>query len=136
MPILLLCLFPLVRLLCSGQQSIAIENAALRLQLRAVQRTRRRPVLTTSDRLFWGALARIWSDWREALMIVQPETRWQCERFRRFWTRLSNAEGALRFGRDTSTHFADGERESALARTTDSVLRFNVTDHPMLLKNR
>lgn len=88
---MLLCLFRFVRLLCSGQQSIAIENAALRLQLRAFQRTRRRPVLTTSDRLFWCALTKIWSGWREALMIVQPETvlRWQRERFRRFWARLS-----------------------------------------------
>jgi hypothetical protein len=38
------CLFRFVRLLCSGHQSIVIENAALRLQLRAFQRTRRRPV--------------------------------------------------------------------------------------------
>jgi putative transposase len=91
MPAMLLFLFRFFRLLCSGQQSIAIENAALRLQLRAFQRTRKRPVLTTSDRLFWCALARLWGGWRDALMIVQPETvlRWQRERFRRFWARLS-----------------------------------------------
>src|SRR5437764_3503860 len=88
---MILSLFRFVRLLCSGHQSIVIENAALRLQLRAFQRTRRRPVLTHSDRLFWCALAKAWSGWRGALMFVQPETviRWQRERFRRFWAHLS-----------------------------------------------
>ena len=72
--------------LCSGHQAIALENASLRLQLRAFQRTRKRPVLTAPDRLFWCALAKFWSGWRDALIIVQPETvlRWQRERFRRF----------------------------------------------------
>jgi putative transposase len=98
MPAMILCLFRFVRLLCSGQQSIVIENAALRLQLRAFQRTRRRPVLTASDRLFWCALAKLWSGWRGALMFVQPETvvRWQRERFRRFWARLSKPKGIKR----------------------------------------
>jgi hypothetical protein len=40
-------------LLLSGHQSVAFENAALRLQLAAFQRKRRRPVLTSLDRLFW-----------------------------------------------------------------------------------
>jgi putative transposase len=98
MPAMILCLLRFVRLLCSGHQSIVIENAALRLQLRAFQRTRRRPVLTASDRLFWCALAKFWSGWRGALMFVQPETvvRWQRERFRRFWARLSKQTGIKR----------------------------------------
>src|SRR6266699_3787356 len=84
MPVIILCLFRFVRLLCSGHQSMVIENAALRLQLRAFLRTRRRPVLTASDRLFWCALAKLWSGWRGALMFVQPETvvRWQRERLK------------------------------------------------------
>ena len=91
MPTVVLCLFRFVRLLCGGHESIAIENAALRLQLRAYQRTRKRPALTTSDRLFWCALAKVWTGWRDALLFIQPEpvVRWQRERFRRFWDRLS-----------------------------------------------
>src|SRR3954471_3264974 len=98
MPAMILCLLRFVRLLCCGHQSIVIENAALRLQLRAFQRTRRRPVLTASDRLFWCALAKLWSGWRGALMVVQPGTvvRWQRERFRRFWARLSKPKGIKR----------------------------------------
>ena len=53
MPALLLSIFRFVRLLMSGHQAIAIENAALRLQLAAFQRKRQRPILTTFDRVFW-----------------------------------------------------------------------------------
>jgi hypothetical protein len=58
MPALLLSIFRVVRLLLSGHQAIAIENAALRLQLAAFQRKRKRPVLTTFDRVFWITLRR------------------------------------------------------------------------------
>ena len=86
-----LSIFRFLRLLLSGHQAIAIENTALRLQLAAFQRKRRRPVLTTLDRLFWITLGRLWADWRRPLIYVQADTvvRWQGERFRRFWARLS-----------------------------------------------
>ena len=91
MPALFLSIFRIVRLLMSGHQAIAIENAALRLQLAAFQRKRKRPILTTFDRVFWISLRRFWSDWRRPLLYVQADTvvRWQRERFRRFWARLS-----------------------------------------------
>ncbi len=91
MPVLLLSIFRFARLLFSGHQAVAIENAALRLQLAAFQRRRKRPVLTVLDRLFWTTLRRVWPGWRSALLYVQPDTvvRWQRERFRRFWARLS-----------------------------------------------
>ena len=75
----------------SGHQAVAIENAALRLQLAAFQRRRKRPILTTLDRVFWITLRRLWSEWRRPLLYVQADTvvRWQRERFRRFWARLS-----------------------------------------------
>jgi transposase len=75
----------------SGDAAIAIENAALRLQLAAFQRKRKRPVLTSFDRLFWVGLSLVWNGWRAALVYVQPDTvvRWQRERFRKFWARLS-----------------------------------------------
>ena len=51
-----------------------MENAALRLQLAAFQRKRKRPVLTSFDRLFWVGLSLIWNGWRAALAYVQPDT--------------------------------------------------------------
>jgi len=40
------------------------------------------------NRLLWICLSRLWSDWRSALAIVQPETviAWHRAGFRLFWT--------------------------------------------------
>ncbi len=83
--------FRFVRLLLSGHQAIAIENVALRMQIAAFQRKRKRPLLTTLDWLFWVSLRSVWSNWRHPLIYVQPDTvvRWQRERFRKCWARLS-----------------------------------------------
>jgi hypothetical protein len=87
--------FGLCDLLGSGHESLAIENLELRRQLAAYKRKRPRPLLTERDRLFWVGLSRLWNGWRDALVIVQPATvvRWQHERFRRFWARLSRPTG-------------------------------------------
>jgi hypothetical protein len=69
---LVLSVIRFVRLLLTGHQALAIENAALRLQLVAFQRRRKRPVLTTLDRVFWITLRRLWSDLRRALIYVRP----------------------------------------------------------------
>jgi putative transposase len=75
----------------SGHEAIALENAALRLQLAAFQRKRKRPVLTSFDRVFWITLRHLWSGWRRPLSYIRADTvvRWHRERFRRFWARLS-----------------------------------------------
>ena len=54
-----------------------------------------RPPLNEWDRLFWIGLSRVWTGWRGALVFVQPDTvvRWQRDRFRRFWARLSRVDG-------------------------------------------
>jgi hypothetical protein len=54
MLVIILCLFRFVRLLGSGHQALAVESLALRLQLAAFKRKRKRPVLTQLDRLFWA----------------------------------------------------------------------------------
>ena len=40
--------------------------------------------------MLWAWLARSWSGWRSALILVKPETviSWQRKRFRDYWTRL------------------------------------------------
>jgi hypothetical protein len=94
----ILCLFRIIRPLGSGHESVAIENLALRRQLAAYKRKRSRPLLTEWDRLFWVGLSRLWDSWRDAPVVVQPATvvRWQRERFRRFWARLSRPKGCRR----------------------------------------
>ena len=94
MPAFLLFLVRFVRLLLSGHQAVAIENAALRLQLAAFRRERKRPILTAFHRLFWVGLSRVWRGWRGPLHYVQADTvvRWERERFRRFWARMSRVD--------------------------------------------
>src|SRR5215813_13078344 len=94
MPGLLLCFVRFIRLLLSGHHAIALENAALRVQLTAFQRKRRRPLLTTFDRLFWVCLSRVWRGWRGPLRYVQADTvvRWERERFRKFCACRSRAD--------------------------------------------
>ncbi|MFI5398949.1 MAG: integrase core domain-containing protein [Candidatus Binatia bacterium] len=71
--------------------ALQIEILALRHQLAVYQRAGRCPQLVPADRLLWAWLSRAWSRWREVLVIVQPRTviRWQHQRFRDHWTRLS-----------------------------------------------
>ncbi len=87
-------LFHLLRVLpflFGGHRQLAIENLALRQQLAVYKRAVTRPSLRKTDRVFWVGLARVWAGWRQALVIVSPDTvvRWQRRRFREHWTRLS-----------------------------------------------
>jgi len=47
--------------------------------------------MDASDKLFWGILRRIWAGWKEALVLVQPDTvvRWHRAGFARYWIWLS-----------------------------------------------
>jgi hypothetical protein len=81
----------LIPFLVGGHRQLALENLALRQQIAVYKRTASRPRLRTTDRLFWAGLARLWPGWRQALVIVSPDTvlRWQRRRFREYWTQLS-----------------------------------------------
>jgi putative transposase len=74
----------LLPFLLGGHRHLALENLALRQQLDVYKRTVARPPLRRADRLFWVALSRVWAGWRQALVIVSPDTvlRWQRRRFR------------------------------------------------------
>src|SRR5438034_7318788 len=89
---LLLHVLRLLTFLFGGHRQLAVENLALRQQLAVYKRTTARPKLRTTDRLFWIWLARVWAGWRQALVIVSPDTvlRWQRRRFREHWTKLSD----------------------------------------------
>jgi len=46
-----------------------------------------RPKLRSRDRTFWVLLSNLWTDWRSALVVVNPETviRWHRQGFRLYW---------------------------------------------------
>jgi putative transposase len=92
---ILLGLFRLIWLFGRGHAAVALENLAFRQQLAIYKRKNKRPRLIRRDRWIWIALATIWKDWRQALLVVHPDTvvRWQRERFRGYWAELSNKSG-------------------------------------------
>ena len=71
--------------------ALCAENLALRHQLCVFHRSVKRAKVKPADRLLWSILAKVWSDWKDALIFVKPDTviRWQRRRFREHWTRLS-----------------------------------------------
>ncbi len=84
-------LLRLLPFLFGDYRQLAIENLALRQQLAVYKRTVARPRLRTADRLFWIGLTKVWTEWRQSLVFVTPETvlRWQRRRFREHWAKLS-----------------------------------------------
>ena len=82
-----------------ARRDLLLENLALRQQLCALARRRPQPRLSNGDRLLWVMLRRLWSGWRKALVLVQPETvvRWHRAGFKLYWKWISRSR--VRVGR-------------------------------------
>ena len=80
-----------IRAMCRRRADLVIENLALRQQLTALKKERPRPPLEDTDRAFWVALRSSWPAWASRLVIVNADTlaRWNRDRFRRYWARIS-----------------------------------------------
>ena len=89
----------LLRLLTSRLRphfaELEIELLVARQQLAICQRSALRPRLRLRDRLFWCWFSRLWSGWKQALVVVKPATviAWRRRKFREFWTKLSSKRG-------------------------------------------
>ena len=70
------------------------ENALLRQQVSVLQRSVKRPKITADDRWFFVLLARQVQYWKQALLIVQPDTllRWHRDLFTGLWRRKRHAK--------------------------------------------
>ena len=79
--------------LARGKSELVAENALLRQQLIILKRQVKRPICTKTDRLLLVLLAKAVRTWKQALVIVQPETllRWHREGFHLFWRHKSQA---------------------------------------------
>jgi putative transposase len=80
----------IVRLFRS-HRSLLLENLALFQQLSVLKRRRPRPSLSTLDRVFWVVARRVWSTWKQSLLMVTPETvvRWHRAGFLLYWRLVS-----------------------------------------------
>jgi transposase InsO family protein len=89
MPISLAALIASLYSLVRSRTDLQLENLALRHQINVLRRSvKKRPKLSSWDRLFWVYLSHIRRDWRSTLVIVKPETvlAWHRKGFRLFWT--------------------------------------------------
>ncbi len=75
--------------LTRSKPQLVAENLLLRQQLSILNRSVKRPRFTAADRGLVVLLASKLQRWKEALLIVKPETvlRWHREGFRLFWKR-------------------------------------------------
>ena len=76
-----------LRAIFASRATLAAENVMLRQQLIVVHRAVPRPKFRRIDRVVLCWLSRLWSGWRSALLIVQPDTvvRWHRQGFKLYW---------------------------------------------------
>ena len=88
---------------CGAYRQLALENLALRQQLTVYRRTGARPRLRRGDRFFWVALSKLWRGWKQAWVIVAPDTVlcWPRRRLSRSNTSAGRASGAGQRSRRT-----------------------------------
>jgi integrase len=67
----------LVRLF-RDRRDLILANIVLRQQLVVLKRRHPRPALHLFDKVFWVTVGRLWSQWKQSLIVVTPETviRW------------------------------------------------------------
>lgn len=78
-----------------SRADLLAENAFLRQQLIVLRRGKKRPIFGRTDRLLMVVLARLSRSWRDALLLVQPESlpRWHRDLFKITWRRKSKPKG-------------------------------------------
>ena len=92
-----------------NRQNLLLENLALRQQLVVLKRRHPKPKLGLLDKLFWVAARQFWSQWKQSLFLVMPETvvRWHRAGFRLYWTMLCQARKAVGGGKRISKEIRD-----------------------------
>ena len=75
------------------RRNLLLENLVLRQQLTVLKRKRPRPRIAALDKLFWVLARRFWSRWKQALIVVTPDTvvRWHRSGFALYWRVISRA---------------------------------------------
>jgi putative transposase len=88
---LFLLWFGVLARLLRTRRALLCENLVLRQQLVVLKRHHPRPHLKLLDKVFWVAVRRLWPNWKQALVVVTPETvvRWHRTGFRLYWKLIS-----------------------------------------------
>src|SRR5229473_3183680 len=109
-------MFPFVGL-CFG---MLVRFFALRQQLVTLKRRNPRPSLSLFDKLFWVIARRVWSAWKQSLLIVTPETvvHWHRTGFCMYWRLISRVRRQV----GCSLRTPPGERRGSMGNSACSVL--------------
>lgn len=104
--LLRLWLGALYRVFCT-RRSLLLEN--LRQQLAVLKRKHPRPKLGPLDKLFSVVVRGFWSQWKDALVLVLPETvvRWHRTGFKLYWAMLCRVRKHVGGGRRVSTQIRE-----------------------------
>jgi putative transposase len=75
----------------SSRRDLLLENLTLRQQLAVLKARHPQPRFAAPDKLFWVLLRRLWLGWKNASILVQPETivGWHRAGFKLYWKWLS-----------------------------------------------
>ena len=78
-----------------SKSRLVAENLCLRQQLVVLKRRQARPRIGDADRRFWVLACRWFSNWRDHLIIVKPDTviRWHRSGWQAHWRRRSRRPG-------------------------------------------
>ena len=84
---LLLALIAASRVFFRSRADTALAVLALRQQVVVLKRKHPRPRVDRLDRVLWTWLRQVWPRWKDALVIVRPETviAWHRAGFRHYW---------------------------------------------------
>lgn len=102
----IICTFFILFLIFKVNYRLTIENLALRQQLAIMKQSIHRSKIRKRDRLFWVILSRLWRDWKNVLIVVQPETviQWHRKGFKLYWTFKSKKRRSGRPSVDKRVH--------------------------------
>ncbi len=80
-----------------GLRDLALENLALRQQFAVYHQKKKKPKIFACAMLFWVVLSKISGNWKEALVIVKPETviKWHRQGFKLIFYSLKNKVSRL-----------------------------------------
>ncbi len=79
------------------RRTLLLENLVLRQQLLVFKRKHPKPRLTMPDRFFWVVARTFWRAWKQALVVVSPDTvvRWHRSGFALYWRVISRARRVI-----------------------------------------
>jgi putative transposase len=77
--------------------TLLLENLVLRQQLAVLKRKPPRPRLRAFDKIFWVLARTFWFGWKQALIVVSPETvvGWHRAGFKLYWRAISRARRVI-----------------------------------------